>query len=149
MSARSFVWPKRDDWTAPAPPPPPPGFNRRAAALGSLAALLAAPALEAAIAAPNPDAELLAACAQLPRLTALVNSGLYPEGTPGWKSWNDAWDTINEWECETLEGVYAKFRAAVFEATGRDGEIEIDGTSAGEWAIEAITAFLRLTGRAA
>jgi hypothetical protein len=82
MSARNFVWPQRQDWTAPTvPPPPPPGFNRRAAALGSLAAMLVAPALEAASAAVHPDAELLRLIGEFNDLEREANSHFAQELT--------------------------------------------------------------------
>lgn len=79
MSARSSVWPKRQDWTTPASPPPSPppparGFNRRAALMGSVTAMLAAPVIEGAVAASNPDAGLLRLIGEFNALEHEANS---------------------------------------------------------------------------
>lgn len=114
---------------------------------GLFAAAAALPFGGLAMAAPDPDAELIAACAALPGLTALVNSGAAGHGEdngPGWQAYSAAFETIDDWQCKTLAGVLAKFRAALVDATSSDGTVSLDGSSGGLWAFEAAMDLLRL-----
>lgn len=114
----------------PPPPPPPGGFRRRPALLGSLAAVLAGPAIEAAATA-HPDAELIDLCRRFMVLTDQVREvfrAMPEQYTPAQEEAYDAvhltpleaqqeelFGQIERVRAKTIDGMVARIRAAVHE----------------------------------
>lgn len=110
-----------------------------AAAPAALAAPLAVPA------AAHPDAELLRLCeAHAAAKAAFENDGLDAEDSPLWGPYDAICDRITATRAHTMDGVIAKGRAAIVEASGRDGTIYADGAPGCEWAFDVLKDFLRI-----
>ena len=104
-----------------------------------------------AIAATNPDAELIRLCDAHGALMDLVNSGVDDDDDDGptWQAYDRSREAISAFRPKTIEGMLAKARAAKAEARRPDGsEMEdISGFPPEEWAWDLVNDLLRIGGR--
>lgn len=94
---------------------------------------------------PSPDAALIAACANHPRVTEAYNADAADEG-PLWDAYVASRDAISDARPATLAGLLAKARAAKFEARMLDGHESPDGSMAAIWSWDIVNDLLRLCG---
>ena len=99
------------------------------------------------------DAELIELCAQhIVNLHAYNNGPSKPLGAPDplWDAYVHTRDLIGQTKAVTLEGMVAKARAAMVEATSSlpGGKMEPNGTPAEYWSWDLVQDLLRL-GKAA
>ncbi|PZP45886.1 MAG: hypothetical protein DI601_08095 [Azospirillum brasilense] len=97
----------------------------------------------------NPDASLLRLCAEhAANVEALRLKGCWEDDCPLWDAYVRTFDAISAAEPQTVQGLLAKARAAVTEATAQDGSVHPEGTPAMDWAWDVTLDLLRLHGRA-
>ena len=99
----------------------------------------------------NPDAELIALCAQhIANLAAYNTEGGYlePEEDPLWKAYRRSYDAIESAQPQTTEGMVAKARAAKVEAGCPNGTETPENGPAARWAWQLMNDMLRLSGNA-
>jgi hypothetical protein len=100
------------------------------------------------LACTNPDAALIALCAEHIVNRATFNSGIEPNGDgPYWDAYCRTYNAICEAKPQTILGVLAKARAAKDEAQEPDGTEEPHGVP-NEWAWDLVNDLIRLTGGA-
>ncbi len=101
------------------------------------------PALAAAD--PNPDAELIRVCAEhRAAFRAVNNSPVECDEDPMWPTYERAYDTIGQVGARTLDGLIAKARSAMTEATQPDGDVDRETGAVPEWAWSIVSDLLRL-----
>ena len=91
--------------------------------VGTISAATAVASVPAAIAATNPDAELIRTCDGHAALMDAVNNepGHMDDGSPVWRAYTQSRHAISEAEPKTLEGMMAKARVAKAQARQPDG----------------------------
>ncbi len=118
------------------------GMTRRGL-LGGAAVLVVAPMTTAALAHAHPDADLIAVCAEHAVNVAAYHRdgglGDFDDYDPLWEACARTRDVISEAKPHTLDGMLAKARAAMAEATaGFSGDEDPDGTPAATWAWDLV-----------
>lgn len=130
-----------------------PTTDRRSIVRLALASPLAMSALAvSAEAAANPDAELIALCAEYIQRTKdydTVDTGLESDDDPRWLPLVHAEERALSLEAQTLRGVLAKAQVALFSAQLPGGIVNFDTSYTGDWPEQVVRDLLRLYGSAA
>lgn len=126
------------------------GMTRRGLLSGA-AVLAVAPMTTAALAHAHPDADLIAVCAEHAVNVTAYNRdgglGDFDDYDPLYEAYARTRNVISEAKPHTLDGMLAKARAAMAEATADfGGEEDPDGTPAASWAWDLVKDLL--AGRA-
>lgn len=92
------------------------------------------------------DADLIAVCADHPRVTEAFNQCHVDSGddNPFWLAYCRSRDAISDAKPATLAGLLAKAKAAKFEARMPDGHESPDGGMGETWAWDIVNDLLRI-----
>ncbi len=97
----------------------------------------------------NPDADLIALCAQRAVNRRAYNTGAGPDAEgPLWAAYEQTRDAIGNSRPQTMAGVLAKIRAAKGEAVTLKGTEDPEGTAAALWSWQIANDILTLHGAA-
>lgn len=121
------------------------------AAAAIVAGLTATGAGVTSRAAANPDADLVALCAQHIANQIAYNASAFEEDTPEddalWEEYSRTRDLVSAAVPKTLEGVLAKARAAKADAADINGD-DTQGAMGGMWAWDIVNDLVRIGGSA-
>ncbi len=123
--------------------------SRRALLTRQSVAAVAAAIPAATMAAPSPDAALIALCERHMANHRAYNASTFEgefEDDPLWLAYETTREAVAGAHPQTLAGMAAKARAAVLEASWPDGSIRPEGTQGAAWAWNLVNDLLRLEG---
>ncbi len=119
--------------------------SRRALLAGTAAAATLAAVASPSLAAGNPDADLIALCAEhIANFHAFNASPLDSDDDPLWPAYERTREAIEIAKPQTLAGILAKARVAKAEASMLAGPENPHGSPAADWAWDLVNDLLRV-----